>query len=93
MLTCQQLTELITEYLEGRMSLWRRAQFQMHLGMCRHCRAYLKQMKVTTQTLGRLPSAPIPPDIKAELLRRFRDMRREQPEAARGGQDPESAGP
>lgn len=90
MLTCQQLTELITEYLEGRMSLWRRARIQMHLGMCRHCRAYLKQMKATIVTLGGLPPEPIPPDIKAELLRRFRNMPVEKPAAARGGPD---AGP
>jgi predicted anti-sigma-YlaC factor YlaD len=74
MLTCQQLTELVTEYLEGRMSLWRRAQFQMHLGMCRHCRAYLNQMKTTLRTLGSLPQEQVPPDVKAELLERFRGM-------------------
>jgi predicted anti-sigma-YlaC factor YlaD len=75
MLTCQELTELITEYLEGRMSFWRRAQVHMHLGMCRHCRAYLRQMKATVRTLGRVPhEEPVPPDLKAELLRRLRDM-------------------
>ena len=58
MLTCQQLTELVTEYLEGRMSFWRRAQFQMHLGMCKRCRAYIHQMKATVRILGRLPSEP-----------------------------------
>ncbi|MEO8601069.1 MAG: zf-HC2 domain-containing protein [bacterium] len=74
MLTCQQLTELVTEYLEGRMSLWRRLQVQMHLGMCRHCRAYLHQMKTTVRTLGRLPQEQMPADIKAELLERFGRM-------------------
>jgi hypothetical protein len=59
----------------------------MHLGMCRHCRAYLKQMKATMVTLGKLPSDPIPPDVQAELLRRFRDMR---PEQLGGGSGPES---
>ncbi len=74
MLTCQQLTELVTEYLEGRMSLWRRVQFLMHLGMCRHCRAYLRQMKMTARTLGQLPQEQVPPEVKAELLRRLRGM-------------------
>lgn len=74
MLTCQQLTELITEYLEGRMPFWRRVQFHMHLGMCRHCRAYLHQMKLTTAALGALPPVQMPEDVKAELLRRFRSM-------------------
>lgn len=74
MLTCQQLTELVTEYLEGRMSFWRRAQFQMHLGMCRHCRAYVHQMKTTVRTLGSLPRTEMPADIKAELMRRLSSM-------------------
>jgi predicted anti-sigma-YlaC factor YlaD len=75
MLTCQQLTELVTEYLEGRMSFWRRAQFQMHLGMCKRCRAYIHQMKATVRILGRLPSEPVPTELKDELLKRFNGMK------------------
>ena len=74
MLTCQQLTEIVTEYLEGRMPLWRRLQFHMHLGMCRHCRAYVSQMRATVRTLGTLPHEEMPADIKAELMRRFVSM-------------------
>lgn len=74
MLTCQQLTEVLAEYLEGRMSFWRRMEFQMHLGMCKHCRAYVAQMKTTVRTLGSLPQEPMPPAIKAELLARFSSM-------------------
>jgi len=51
-----------------------RLQVQMHLGMCRHCRAYLHQMKTTVRTLGRLPQEQMPADIKAELLKRFGGM-------------------
>jgi predicted anti-sigma-YlaC factor YlaD len=84
MLTCRELTELITEYLEGRMSFWQRVQVQMHLGMCRHCRAYLRQMKATIQMLGKLPAEPIPPDIERELLRRFASLSPKDPEALPG---------
>lgn len=74
MLTCQELTELVTEYLDGRMPFARRMQFQLHLGMCRHCRAYLEQMKATVRTLGKLPAESMPDDVKAELLRRLAAM-------------------
>jgi anti-sigma factor RsiW len=74
MLNCQQLTELVTEYTERRLSLVRRLQFEMHLGMCRHCRAYLQQMRITVRTLGKLPEEPIPEAVKQELLVRFRGM-------------------
>lgn len=74
MLTCQELTELVTDYLEGRLSLMQRVQFHLHVGMCRHCRAYLRQMRMTVRTLGHLPDEPIPPGMRDELLERFRTM-------------------
>lgn len=76
MLTCKQLTELVTDYLEGRQSLLDRVRFEMHLGMCRHCRAYLRQMKGTVETLGKLPEDAIPPEVSNQLLARFRDWKR-----------------
>ena len=45
MLNCQQLTELVTDYLEGRLSFMTRLRFHMHVGMCSHCRAYLRTMQ------------------------------------------------
>ena len=71
-LTCKEFVEMVTDFLEGSMSLWTRVQFQLHLGMCLGCRIYLKQMKHTIQALGRLPQEPAPPAVREELLRRFR---------------------
>lgn len=75
MLTCRELTEIITDYLEGRMSFMDRVRFRVHIGMCRGCRAYLDQMKQTIGTLGRLPPEDMPPDVQAQLLERFREWK------------------
>ena len=75
MLTCRELTELVTAYVERRLSLWDRLQFQLHLGMCRHCREYVRQMELTRRTVGALPAEPPPPEVEAELLRRFADWK------------------
>ena len=75
MLTCKELTELVTDYLEGRMSFMERLKIQMHLGMCIRCRTYLRQMKMTIRTLGKLPREAMPADVRDELLVRFRNMR------------------
>lgn len=72
MLTCKELTELVTDYLEGRQSFLDRMRFELHLGMCRHCRAYLRQMRATIEALGRLPEESIPPEVTQQLLARFR---------------------
>lgn len=71
MLSCKEITQLVTEYVEGALSLRDRLRFQLHIGMCRHCRAYLRQMKLTAKTLGYLPEPELPPDLEAELLARF----------------------
>ncbi len=72
MLNCQQITELVTDFVEGRMSLGTRMRFRMHVGMCKHCKAYLQQMRITIETVGQLPDEPMPTDVRDELLRRFR---------------------
>jgi predicted anti-sigma-YlaC factor YlaD len=75
MLTCRQMTELVTDYLESRMIWWDRVRFQMHVGMCRHCREYLRQMKETIRAAGRVTIEPPPSVVEEELLRRFRDWK------------------
>jgi predicted anti-sigma-YlaC factor YlaD len=74
--TCQQMTSLITDYLEGRMPLMDRMRFQLHLGMCKHCRRYLRQMRLSVAVLGGMPSEPIPDEMMDSLLARFGDWGR-----------------
>jgi predicted anti-sigma-YlaC factor YlaD len=75
--TCREFTEEVTNYLEGSLGILKWVRFQMHLGMCPGCRAYLKQMKQTIQTLEKLPDRPvhIPPAVREELLRRFQSWK------------------
>jgi len=76
MMSCKEITELVTDYVEGRLSLGQRLRFQVHLGTCRHCRVYLRQMKTTIRLSGRLPDPALPATLEAELLSRFRAFRR-----------------
>jgi predicted anti-sigma-YlaC factor YlaD len=71
MLTCRQMTELITDYLEGRLPWMDRARFRLHIGMCKNCREYLKQMKLSVAVLGAMPDEPVPDEVMEELLARF----------------------
>jgi anti-sigma factor RsiW len=71
-MTCRGLAELVTEYLEGRLTWRQRVAFQWHLGICKHCRAWLRQMRKTVADLGHLPEPQIPAELEAELLQKFR---------------------
>ena len=72
MMTCARMTALVTDYLEGRLPLARRLRFQLHLGLCHHCRRYLRQMRRTIAAVGQLPREPIPDATMGELLKQFR---------------------
>jgi predicted anti-sigma-YlaC factor YlaD len=78
MFTCRQMTELMTDYVEGRMPFYDRMRFRMHVGMCRHCREYLRQMRLVGAALGHMTAddaPPMPEGVEAELMARFRDWK------------------
>ena len=75
-LTCKELVELVTEYLEGALSADERARFEAHLQGCGGCRAYLTQMRQTVRAMGQLTEEAISEETKQELLHLFRDWKR-----------------
>lgn len=74
MLKCRQVTELGSEIVERRLGFGTRLAVLAHLGLCPHCRRYLKQLRLTAETLRRLPlqGEPAAPAI-LEAIRRRRD--------------------
>lgn len=54
MLSCKEVTERATAYLERDLSWWERLQMRLHLAMCAACRQYLAQMATTRRLLRRL---------------------------------------
>jgi anti-sigma factor RsiW len=74
-MTCQELVELITEYLEGALSEYDLARFQQHLRSCDGCETYLEQMRLVIRALGRLTEESIYGAAKQVLLVAFRDWK------------------
>jgi anti-sigma factor RsiW len=77
-LTCQELVELVTDYLEGALPASERARFNRHIDGCPHCTTYLDQMRITIRTLGRLPEETVPPAARDALLSAFQEWKRER---------------
>ena len=71
MMTCKQVTELVTAYAEGQLRFLDRLRFQVHLGLCAHCRRYVRQLRATARALGQLPEPELPAELQDELMRRF----------------------
>lgn len=75
-LTCQELVELVTEYIERTLSAHDRARFEAHLAECPYCRTYVEQLRATIRALGRLGEDDLSPDARAALVQAFRDWKR-----------------
>lgn len=74
-LTCQEVVELVSDYLEGTLDAEQRARFEAHLAGCRGCTNYLEQMRRTIQMVGRLTEESLSPPVRDELLALFRDWK------------------
>ena len=75
-LSCKELVELVTEYLDDRLAAHERTRFEMHLAYCDPCRVYLAQMRDTVRVAGRLTEGTMPAGAKEKLLEAFRGWKR-----------------
>jgi len=72
-LSCQELVELVTDYLEDALSPEEKARFEAHIEPCEGCRTYLHQIKTTIELVGRVTPEDLTPDAEATLLGAFRN--------------------
>jgi anti-sigma factor RsiW len=76
-LVCQQVVELVTDYLEGSLSRSQRRRFEAHLAGCEHCTEYLAQMRATIRLTGRLQAEDLSPEMREEFTAIYRRWRSE----------------
>jgi anti-sigma factor RsiW len=74
-LSCRELVELVTDWLEGALAPAEHARVELHLAACEGCAAYVDQMRETVRTVGRLPPEALDPVVRDELLAAFRGWR------------------
>ncbi len=72
---CQDVVEVVTDYLEGKLSREHAATFEAHLELCDGCRWYLEQVRITIETVGHIDDAEVPPELRDTVLAAFRDRR------------------
>ena len=76
-LVCQQVVELVTDYLEDALSAADRRRFERHLAGCPHCTEYLAQMRETILLAGRVAPEDLTPVMRTELTDLYRRWRAE----------------
>lgn len=73
-LTCREVVELVTAYLEDALVLADRERFEHHLVSCDGCRNYLEQMRMTVRLTGKTEDE-LPADLQAQLFEAFHNWR------------------
>jgi anti-sigma factor RsiW len=73
---CRELVELVTDYVEDRLSQVDRTRFDAHLAECEDCVTYVEQMRQTIRALGSLPEESLSDEVRDALLEAFRDWPR-----------------
>lgn len=74
-LPCQEVVEMVTDYLEGALSPAERRRFEKHLAGCEHCTEYLAQMRLTIRLTGGLRSEDLSPQMREEFTALYRRWR------------------
>ena len=74
-LSCQELVELVTDYLEGVLPDADRDRLEEHLDTCDGCRDYVAQMRTTIALTGEARPVALPPKAEEALLAAFRDWK------------------
>ena len=75
-ISCQEVVELVTDYLEGAMSPEDVARFDHHLSLCEGCVFYVEQIRMTIAAVGRIGEEDVPPEVRDDLVAAFRDFKR-----------------
>jgi anti-sigma factor RsiW len=71
-LSCIELVELVTDYLDGALPRELRDRFDGHIAHCAGCQTYLAQMRATIRATGELTPASLSPEAERALLDAFR---------------------
>jgi anti-sigma factor RsiW len=74
-ITCQEVVELVTDYLDGELSAESASLFEQHLNFCDGCVWYVDQIRNTVDAVGEVREEDISPEAKDRLMTAFRDWK------------------
>jgi anti-sigma factor RsiW len=72
---CQEVVEMVTDYLEDSLARGDKQRFERHLAGCPHCTEYLAQVRETISLIGRITPEDMSPQMRdafTDVYRRWR---------------------
>jgi predicted anti-sigma-YlaC factor YlaD len=74
-ITCKEVVELVTDYLEQTLLPEVQARFEAHVADCPGCETYIAQVQKTIAMLRKLTEEQMFPGTRDELLEMFREWK------------------
>jgi anti-sigma factor RsiW len=71
-MACQELVEVVTDYLDGALAADDRLRFEAHLADCEACGEYVAQIRSTIDLVGHVDAETLSPELQQGLLDAFR---------------------
>jgi anti-sigma factor RsiW len=76
-LSCQEMIEVVTNYLDGAIPPDERQRFEHHLSHYAGCGTYVDQMRETIRQTGMVPrEGSLPPALRERIVAQFRTWKR-----------------
>jgi anti-sigma factor RsiW len=72
-LSCQEVVELVTDYLDEALPADEAALVEQHLNFCEGCVRYVEQIRATAAAVGEVREEDIAPEAKDRLMAAFRN--------------------
>ena len=70
--SCQEVVELVSDYLEQALPADEAALVEQHLNFCEGCVWYVDEIRTTIASVGRIEEEDVPPETREKLLTAFR---------------------
>lgn len=77
-ITCKELVELVSAYVDGSLAAGDHSRFDAHLEICAPCHTYVEQIRATIAAAGGLDEESLDPGAREALMTTFRDWKRVQ---------------
>ena len=74
-MTCKEVVEIVSDYLEDALSAQDRARVEAHLAGCAGCTTYVEQMREIIRLTGMLTEEQVPVEHRERLRQAFRDWK------------------
>jgi predicted anti-sigma-YlaC factor YlaD len=74
-LSCREMAEFISDYIDGDLREDLRSLIESHRGDCPPCEAFIRTLARTVDVVRAQPREPLPPALKRALVQSLREAR------------------